>query len=85
MKIERGECVKVECDGEEIGLMKTDFGWAIVEPTEERERNVAARIIYVDPIPETAFVTTRAIIDPAPHMFENVAYLRIKEKWDNLP
>ena len=85
MKVERGECVKVECDGDEIGLMRTDFGWALVEPDEERSRNVAARVIYVDPIPETAFITTRAIIDPAPVMFKNVAYLRIKEKWDNLP
>lgn len=85
MKIEHGECVRVECEGEELGLMKTRFGWALVEPDEERGRNVAMRIVYVDPVPETVFVTTREFIDPAPVMFENVAYVRIKEKWDNLP
>lgn len=84
MKIEKGECVRVECEGEEIGLMRTDFGWALVEPSEDRDRNVAMRVVYVDPVPETVFVTTRDIIDPAPVMFENTAYMRIKHRWDNL-
>jgi hypothetical protein len=84
MKIEPGECVKVECDGQEIGLMWTDWGWALVSPTEERKRNVEAHCFYED-VPETVFVTTRAVIENAPVMFENKVYLRIKEKWDNLP
>lgn len=85
MKIERGDCVKVECDGEEIGLMKTDWGWALVEPTGERERNVAMRVIYVDPVPVTVFVTTRNVVDPAPVMVDDVAFIRTRKKWDDLP
>jgi hypothetical protein len=84
MKIERGECVRVECEGQEIGLMWTSWGWALVAPTEDRDRNVAMLAVYED-APETVFVTTRTVIEDAPTMFRNVAYVRINEKWDNLP
>ena len=84
MKIKPGDCVKVECEGQEIGVMWTKWGWALVAPTEERDRNVAMLTIY-EGAPETVFVTDRKVIEDAPVLFDNVAYVRIKERWDNLP
>lgn len=52
--IEPGQCIRVECNGDEVGLVMTRHGWAIVRPTEERDRTVEM-VALEEPVFEKAY------------------------------
>jgi hypothetical protein len=45
VKLDLGQCLKVECDGEEAGIIRTRHGWALAKPTEDKGRTIQIQLI----------------------------------------
>lgn len=70
--IPSGHCLRVLCGDDEIGIVRTRFGWALVRPGEDR--GMTTEIVALEEIGTDERLTT----------YDGTAYLRIQGKWSEL-